>query len=45
MGFSIIVKGIHSHMVFLDMPLHVDAETDASKTALVQISEGTVVQN
>jgi hypothetical protein len=30
MGFSAIVEGIHSHMVFLDTPLHVDAVTDAS---------------
>jgi hypothetical protein len=31
MGFSAIGKGIHSHMVFLDTPLHVDAVTDESK--------------
>jgi len=31
MGFYAIVKGNHSHMVFLDTPLHVDAVTDASK--------------
>jgi hypothetical protein len=31
MGFSAIVKGNHSHMVFLDTPLHVHAVTDASK--------------
>jgi hypothetical protein len=31
MGFSTIGKGIHSHMVLLDTPLHVDAVTDESK--------------
>jgi len=31
MGFSTIVKGNHSHMVFLDTPLHVDAVRDSSK--------------
>jgi len=30
-GISAIVKGNHSHMVFLDTPLHVDAVTDVSK--------------
>jgi len=31
MGFSAIVEGIHSHMIFLVTPLHVDAVADASK--------------
>ena len=31
MGFSTIVKGTHSHMVFHDTPLRVDAVTDTSK--------------
>jgi hypothetical protein len=31
MGFSAIVKGNHSHTVFLETPLHVDAVTDNSK--------------
>jgi hypothetical protein len=31
MGYAAIVMGDHSHMVFLDTPLHVDAVTDASK--------------
>jgi len=30
-GFSTVVKGIHSHMVFLDTPFHVDAVTDLNK--------------
>jgi hypothetical protein len=30
-GLSTIVKGNHSHMVFLDTPLYVDAVTDVSK--------------
>jgi len=30
MGFSAIVKGNHSHTVFLDTPLHIDAATYAS---------------
>ena len=29
--FSTVVKGNHSHMVFLDTTLHVDAVTDSSK--------------
>jgi len=33
MGFSTIVKGNHSYMVFLDTPFHIDAVTDASKLA------------
>jgi hypothetical protein len=31
MGFSIIGKSNHSHMVLLDTPLHVDIVTDKSK--------------
>jgi len=31
MGFSAIVKGNHSHTVFLDTLIHVDTATDASK--------------
>jgi hypothetical protein len=31
MGFSAIGKDSHSHMVLLDIPLHVDAVTDKSK--------------
>jgi hypothetical protein len=31
MVFSTVVKGNHSHMVFLDTQLHVDAVTDSSK--------------
>jgi hypothetical protein len=30
-GFSATVKGNHSHMVFLDNPLHVDAVTEENK--------------
>ena len=30
-GFSTIVKGNHSHMVFLDTPLHDDTVTDSNK--------------
>jgi hypothetical protein len=38
------MKGNHSHMVFLDTPLHVDADR-REQTALRQVPEGTVVQN
>jgi len=31
MGFSAFVKGNHSHMAFLDTPLHVDTAIDVSK--------------
>jgi len=31
MGFFAIGKGIHSHRVLLDTPLHVDTVTDESK--------------
>jgi hypothetical protein len=30
-GFFTILKGNHSHMVFFDTQLHVDAVTDSSK--------------
>jgi hypothetical protein len=38
-GFSAVVKGSQSHMVFLDTPLHVDAVT-----SLAQVPEEIVVQ-
>jgi hypothetical protein len=44
MGFSAVVKGNHSDMVLLDTPPHVDAVTDASKTALAQVPERTAAQ-
>jgi len=31
MGFSAIGKGNHSHMILLDIPIHVDAVTDEGK--------------
>jgi len=45
MGFSAIVKGNHSHMVFLDTPLHVDVVTDMSKLPLHKYLKGEQFKN
>jgi hypothetical protein len=45
MGFSTIVKGHHSHLVFLDTPLHVAAVTDASKLPWHKYLKGQYFKN
>ena len=40
MGFSTVLKGNHSHVGFLDTPLHVDTVTDSSKLPCHKYLEG-----